>query len=111
MSESSFRRMWDLIKYRSFNSPHTKHYTVSADIAFKVHPHQLRHTYATKLIASGVTPKEAQYLLGHSSPDVTMRIYAHYQVEQQLILTSGKISCIFDENGVTKRDKLHLVTA
>lgn len=41
----------------------------------RVTPHVCRHTYATELYRRGVSIKSAQYLLGHSSPDITARIY------------------------------------
>lgn len=40
--------------------------------------HQLRHTFATLLFASGVDLKVVQYLMGHSDPSLTMRLYIHY---------------------------------
>jgi integrase len=42
-----------------------------------VHPHQLRHTLASVMIASGHTPPEVAKVLGHSSPAVTLEYYAH----------------------------------
>lgn len=41
------------------------------------HFHKLRHTYSTKLIASGAPPKDVQELLGHSDLSTTMNIYTH----------------------------------
>ena len=43
---------------------------------FEVTPHQLRHTYITNLIYSGVDPKTVQYLAGHENSKITMDIYA-----------------------------------
>jgi integrase len=37
------------------------------------HSHVLRHTRATLLLASGVTPEQVQFLLGHSSLRMTQR--------------------------------------
>jgi len=34
---------------------------------FEVTPHQLRHTYITNLLYSGVDPKTVQYLAGHEN--------------------------------------------
>lgn len=79
LSDSSFRRMWELI------------YSKKRGIDFKVHPHQLRHTCATEWIASGMDPKTVQYLLGHASIDVTMEIYAHYQDETRRYETARKM--------------------
>jgi len=39
--------------------------------------HDLRHTYASLLIKQGENPKYIQTQLGHSSPTVTLNIYAH----------------------------------
>jgi integrase len=39
--------------------------------------HDLRHTAATLLLAAGVPIVDVSKLLGHSSPEVTARIYAH----------------------------------
>ena len=41
------------------------------------HFHVLRHTYTTNLLANGAKPKDVQELLGHSSINTTMNIYAH----------------------------------
>lgn len=43
--------------------------------------HDLRHTYGTRLILGGVEPRVVQYLMGHSSLDVTMRVYSHCRAE------------------------------
>jgi integrase len=39
--------------------------------------HDLRHSHATQLLASGIHPKIAQERLGHSSIAVTMDLYSH----------------------------------
>jgi integrase len=39
--------------------------------------HDLRHTHATHMLASGVHPKIAQERLGHSSVSVTIDLYSH----------------------------------
>ena len=41
------------------------------------HFHQLRHTYASNLLANGAAPKDVQELLGHSDVSTTMNVYAH----------------------------------
>ena len=41
--------------------------------------HGLRHTYASLLICSGTDPRTAAAQLGHSSPSLTMNIYANPQ--------------------------------
>ena len=39
--------------------------------------HDLRHTYVTRLLIAGAMPRIVQYVAGHSSLDVTMRVYTH----------------------------------
>jgi integrase len=45
--------------------------------------HALRHTTGSWLIASGVDPRTAASVLGHSSPMVTLGIYSHLVVGMQ----------------------------
>ena len=40
--------------------------------------HALRYTFCTQLIGNGVDPKTAQQLMGHKSPDITLKIYSQY---------------------------------
>ena len=42
-------------------------------IATRIVPHQLRHTYASEMIRSGVTLPALMKLLGHADPGMTMR--------------------------------------
>lgn len=43
--------------------------------------HGLRHTYASLLIANGTDPRTAAEQLGHSTPSLTMNVYANPQNE------------------------------
>ena len=54
-----------------------RHPGVVISIDFDVTPHVLRHTYITMLILGGVDVRRAQYLAGHETADVTLRIYTH----------------------------------
>src|SRR5713226_1501493 len=45
----------------------------SLGLSTRLVPHQLRHTYATQMIRSGVSFPALMTLLGHTSPDMTMR--------------------------------------
>jgi site-specific recombinase XerD len=47
--------------------------TAAAGIHAWIVPHQLRHTYATFMLRAGVSFPGIMKLLGHSSPDMTMR--------------------------------------
>ena len=91
LSEASFRRMWDLIAYRTIGGPSTGDY-IQKTLDFDVHPHQLRHTCCTRWIASGMTAKEVQYLMGHATADMTMNVYAEYMESQHLASTAQKIT-------------------
>lgn len=44
--------------------------------------HDLRHFYASALIQKGASVKTVQVRLGHTSPDVTLKVYTHLWPEQ-----------------------------
>ena len=46
-------------------------------------PHQLRHAFATMCFEMGVSPKDAQQLLGHSKIDVTLDTYTHIRAKRR----------------------------
>lgn len=78
LTEQSFRCMWKAIiskmnrKAVELNLPPIKGLT----------SHIFRHNFASMLYQIGVSPKEAQYLLGHSSINVTMDIYTHIDIKK-----------------------------
>ena len=43
--------------------------------------HQLRHTFLSLAAEQGVHPSVMQKLAGHASPNITMKIYTHVNVE------------------------------
>ena len=49
-----------------------------------LHPHMLRHSYATTLYRAGVDLRTAQMLLGHSSIQMTANIYTHLAAEDAM---------------------------
>ena len=80
LSMTTFRRRWEGIRYRSTacgralgEKPKNHKYVVSLD--FYPTPHQLRHTYITRLILGGMDLKRVQYLAGHADPKVTLQVY------------------------------------
>ena len=71
-----------------------------------VTPHILRHTYCTLLCETGQSVKTAQYLMGHSDPLTTLRIYDHYQ-EENGIKAASAIDSLMDslpKSGVVQFD-------
>ena len=67
-----------------FVTPHNAYYTqeslekMCAAVGIrKVGVHALRHTYATRLFEKGIDIKVIAELLGHSSTEITYRIYVH----------------------------------
>lgn len=46
-------------------------------IDFRPTPHQLRHTYITRLIEGGTNVKLVQYLAGHDDIRMTLGVYSH----------------------------------
>ena len=62
--------------------PAGEHWTSALDIAKikNLHFHDLRHTFATRMVQAGIDLYKVQRLLGHKSPIMTQR-YAHHYPE------------------------------
>ena len=58
-----------------------------AGIKKNVHPHSLRHSFATHLIENGYSVSNVQALLGHNSPQTTM-VYVHIAKPKMLNIVS-----------------------
>jgi len=77
LSHDSFDALWDIIRNKRLD--------------FHVHPHLLRHTCITRWFEQGLDIKEIQRMAGHSSIDVTLNVYTHYNEEERFEETAAKI--------------------
>ena len=59
--------------------------SINKDLGFKIAPHQLRHCYCTMLYYSGITIKQTQKLMGHSSAKMVYDLYAHLDEQQEQV--------------------------
>lgn len=70
------------------------------------HFHDLRHTFATRMVQAGVDLYKVQRLLGHKSPQMTQR-YAHHYPESlrdgvDAIEATGKVSTNLAQRGILR---------
>jgi hypothetical protein len=61
--------------------------------------HDLRHTYASLLIADNIHPKRIQSLLGHSSIQITMDTYGHLMSLPRDSTAEGVADLVFGSSG------------
>lgn len=81
LTKSSANAMWSIVKRRLERE----------GLDFHCHPHLLRHTFATQLFEAGMDIKQVQYLMGHSSPEMTLKIYTHYSRKSREEETADKL--------------------
>ena len=64
-------------QYSSYDSFKYAARVIHYDLGIKFNFHSLRHTHATMLIESGVSPKAVQTRLGHEKIETTLQTYVH----------------------------------
>ena len=87
-------RLRALCRYDCEGNPRN-HNPRLAVLDFYVHPHLIRHSYATKCVQAGVDVKTVQYLLGHSTVEMTLDIYSHYEAESRVTETASQLNEVF----------------
>ena len=74
----SFRTFWEPVSRRIGPARPEGNRTGFVLTDQSVTPHTLRHTFATRCIEQGLPVHDVQALMGHSDPNITLRIYTHY---------------------------------
>lgn len=77
MTQSSYKSMWQHI----IKELPDAHFSA----------HILRHTYITRMFEAGLDIKEIQYLAGHGTAAMTLRVYAHYDQRTRKAATAEKV--------------------
>ena len=80
VSYSSWRSLWGAVSARTAGDrgkvgDKVRNHAVTISLDFSIHPHQLRHTYCSRLILGGVDVKRVQYLMGHANARITLDVY------------------------------------
>src|SRR5262249_30697136 len=71
------------IRHGNFYGRHFKPAVLRSGVPPRTRFHDLRHTYASRLIAEGATALTVMRRLGHSSINVTFDTYGHLLPEQE----------------------------
>ena len=68
--------------------------TIKAELGIDFKFHNLRHTYATILAESGISPRYVQEMLGHSKLEFTLRYYTHVTEKMGVIAKNALESSV-----------------
>ncbi len=91
------------LRHNNFYRRQFKPAVVKAGLPPTVRFHDLRHTFASFLIAEGAHPRAIMERMGHSSVQVTLGTYGHVLPAIDERLTSG----LDDAARAARRDKIH----
>lgn len=109
-SRSSFRKMWNSIMKKTQCTAEVLAKKIAQDENVKIFydtsisftPHIFRHTYATNLYYANIDIKKAQYLLGHSSLEMTLKVYTHLDNTKKSKDIVNKINDFFSQSKVSQ---------
>ena len=99
LTRSSYRGLWAIVENRTAaggrkigdRKATCKGGTATVSLDFTCHPHQLRHTCITNWFEQGLDLKQVQYLAGHSTPTMTLKVYTHYRKTVRAQETAGQV--------------------
>ena len=98
ITQPSFKSLWYSVGCREADDPKMvgkpvskRHPNITYGYDFHVYPHKLRHTCITRWFEAGLDVKAVQYLAGHASPEITLKIYAHYLESERRTTTAQQI--------------------
>ena len=103
MTRSSFRKMWESIIKKTKATAELL--AESCEILYpeiSFTPHSFRHTYATNLYFAGMDIKRSQYLLGHSTLEMTLKIYTHLENVGTSDIVMDKLNNFFSQSNVSQ---------
>ena len=109
MTQSSFTKFWKSIEKKIQESADRMNkelkekqpwVTVEDMVEVDFTPHTFRHTYATSLYYAGVEAKAAQYLLGHSTVQITLDVYTHLDKKQVCDMERNRLTDYFNKNAI-----------
>ncbi len=106
---NSFRREVDLAMGAEYEMYYNKPRIVKSVLASDLTMYCLRHTYCTDLEAAGVPINVAKYLMGHSSIELTARVYTHIR-DDTLADAAEKIAAFGATISATHQGNLSVIT-
>jgi hypothetical protein len=66
----------------------------------KIRFHDLRHTFASLMLANGEDVVRVSRLLGHANPTITLNVYSHMLPREHYGSTDRLAQLVFGDSGV-----------